>query len=254
MLYLVQVQTFEEFSKNVVATPAVLIFVSKSINFAVNKEKIESLYETLKALIEQGSLIHNSSGTKLMRRIKQTDKIFKILMSCAIASLAMSVLVVTAAHKLPMKMWFPFDYTSNEALFWMSAVYQVSVGFIITPIAVLIDVFPLYLLSFMTGIIEELCASLETVCELKKAKKPQENNAMSLKTVERLERMENLEHLMKCVKIHQKVIEIAATFNEIFGKDFWLQGMISIVLLCTNSYSLTVVSESYSKHYYDTSI
>jgi hypothetical protein len=245
VLYLAEVETIEEFSKNVVATPAVFVFLSKSTNFAINKKKIESVYESLKTLIEQGLWIDRKTDTKLKLRLQQTDKVFKILMTCAMTSLAMSIVLVTLAHELPLKMWFP--YTSSSAFFWLFAAYQVTIGFIITPTAVLIDVFSLYLLSYMTGIVEELCGKLEAICEVKKTKDPQENIPMSLKTVESLERLKNLEKLMKCVEIHQKVLEISAKFNGIFGKDFWFQGMTSIVLLCTTSYSLTVVSELNSK-------
>jgi hypothetical protein len=106
-----------------------------------------------------------------------------------------------------------------------------------TPITVLIEVFPIFIISYLTGIVEELCERLEKIGDKKKLVK------FETKTVNVLENLENYKELVNCLKIHQKIVEMTSSLNKIFGKDFWFQGFISIFVLCTTSFTLTIVSE-----------
>jgi hypothetical protein len=239
VIFLLNVESIEEFSKSVFVTTELFGLIFKSTNFAVNKRKIKSLHESLETLVEQNSWIQNSE--KMKERIKQIDMIFALLIIFAISSVLMGLFPVALVQELPLKMWFPFDYTSSKTLLWLTAAYQTFGGLFLGPTIVVFDLLPLYLLSYLTGIVEELCEKLKNVCQVKIIES-NENAAMSLKTVESLERSERNKNLVRCVEIHQRVIEMAKEINEIFGKDFWLQGMSGIFILCTTSFSLTVVS------------
>jgi hypothetical protein len=251
VIFMVKVESFEEFSESLIVVLAVLIFIFKSVNFVVNNKKIDLLYKSLKALIEEDTLKSNQNGSKLKQRTKQVDRIFKLLMCFSMFCVTMSVFVAFCAHELPLKMWFPWDYEANEGLFWILATYQIIGGFIITPSSILVDFFPLFILSYLTGTLEELSENLEMICgakTIKEIKTPTccsyKPDKTSLKIVELLEAIEKLEKLVECVKIHQKVVKIAVEFNEIFAKDFWFEGIIAVIILCTTSFSLTFVSDS----------
>jgi hypothetical protein len=236
VIFLMKVESIEEFSKSIGVTPMYIVSVFKSINFLVNREKIHQLYQDLKSLVEDSSWIQKQKGLKLTQRITQITRIFKIFLSFSMYGVTMSAFVAFVEHELPLKMWFPYDYKSNEALFWLSAIYQITGGYFMTPITVLIEVFPIFIISYLTGIVEDLCERLEKIGDKKKRVK------FEIKTVETLENLENYNELVNCVKIHQKIVEMTSSLNEIFGKDFWFQGFISIFVLCTTSFSLTIVS------------
>jgi hypothetical protein len=211
-----------------------VILIFKSTNFLANQNEIKSFYKSVEGLIESALWI---KGEKLKRRIKQIDRIFKIFFFSTLVSVLMSSVVVFTEHELPVKMWFPYDFTSNEALFWMSAIYQIVGPFIVASIAITLFTFPSFILSCLTGIVEELNKRLENIGKIKTL-----GGEMTLKVVENLETIENYEELVVCVKFHQKILEMTGDFNRIFGNDFWFHGLISIISLCTTSFSLIVVS------------
>jgi hypothetical protein len=213
LIFLLRVESIESFSESVFATPTMLVLMFQSTNFAANKEKIQSLYESLKDLMEEDSWIEKQSNGKLKQRIKQVDRIFKISMTFRVLSIVIGIFPVIFAQKLPLNMWFPFDYKSNKFVFCLTAAYQAIGGSFVAPAIVFFDCFPLFLMSYITGILEELAVKLRTISEVKKTVKYQENVPISLKTVESLEQLEKLEELVKCVEIHQKVLEIADKFN-----------------------------------------
>jgi hypothetical protein len=162
-IFLLKVDSFKEFSSSVGVTPLLLVFIFRSTNFLINREKIKSLYECLDELIGECSNIDKKKGSKLKQTNRQIDRIFKIFMTFATVSVSMTVVIVSFAHELPVRMWFPFDYTSSEVLFWSLALYQITEGFIMTPIGVAIETFPTFFLGYLTGIIIDLGQRFEEI-------------------------------------------------------------------------------------------
>jgi hypothetical protein len=236
IISLIKVNNVEEFSESIGVIPIDIVFIFKSTNFLINNVKIRKVYDDLKSLAEDESWIEKQKGHKLKQRIAQITKVFRIFLSFSLFGVTVSALVAVGNHELVLKMWFPYDYKSNEAFFWLSVFYQITGGFVITPVSILVEFFPVFLICYLTGIIGELRERFAKIGMKRQRMKK------AIRTIETLEEMENYEELVKCVKIHQKIVEISSNLNEIFGKDFWFQGFISIAVLCTTSFSLTIVS------------
>jgi hypothetical protein len=192
------------------------------------------LHKSLADLIECDSWIEKQKCEKITRRIKQIARVVKIQLGFSAYGFFMTSLVSFLEHELPLKMWFPFDHKSSEVLFWLTAFYQISGGFFISPMAVFVDFTPVVFMSYLAGVIEELSERFKRICDLgnpNAKRKSTENIAMNLKAIKSLEKMENFNELVECVKIHQQIVEIFAKFNEVLGK-------------CTTSFALTIVSRS----------
>jgi hypothetical protein len=238
------VKSVEEFSISIGMTPMFVVLMFKSTNFLANKARIQKLCKSLTSLIKEESWVEKQNGEKLKQRTNQIGIVVKILLTFSVYGASMCSLVAFFDHELPLKMWFPYDSQSNEFLFWLTVFYQVSGGIFMTPIAIFLDVAPVVFMSYLAGIMEELCERIGRICEFKRSRRSSESIAMKLETIKRLQNMENYEEFVKCVKIHQKLLEISTNMNEIFGKDIWFQGFVSIFVLCTTSFSLTIVSRN----------
>lgn len=237
VIFLSSVESVEDFTKSIGVTPIYLVSVVKSVNFVCNRNKILKLYESLKALVESDSWIEKQKAGHLKRRKKQFYRVFKLFMVASMYGVLMSSIVIFTEHELPIKMWFPYDYKESESFFYMSAAYQMVGGFFMTPISIIVETFPVFFISFLTGIVEELQVKLENVCENKNVF---DENIFASNL--ELKSLKNQTELGSCVKIHEQIIEITSKVNEIFGRDFWFQGFISTFVLCTTSFTLTIVS------------
>jgi 7tm Odorant receptor len=112
-------------------------------------------------------------------------------------------------------------------------------------------------MSFITGTIEELCERLKAVTIAKQNAIPiiQNNEAstsrpMNEKTKIANEKIkianqkkEKLKEFQKCIEIHLKVKKLVADVCDIFGNVIWMQGFLSIVVLCLIIFAFTFVRQ-----------
>jgi 7tm Odorant receptor len=171
IIYIVNVRTVEDLSDAVGVIPLMLISCIRTIHFAGNKNRIESMMKDMKELIEEDSWIENQNGSKLKKRIIKIGKIYKIFFASAMAEMIIGSLNPFFTHKLTIKMWIPYDYSNNETLFWLTVAYHNIAGYYIVPITIMTEIVPIYFMSYLTGIIEELSKRMEKICEVKIVKK-----------------------------------------------------------------------------------
>lgn len=269
LFHYTDVNNLIDFCEAISEIPLYIISCSKSLHFLINKNKIDLMLKDLKELIEhENCWIEKQNGRKLKQRIRQIVKLLKVFLAAGMAGVAASFLVPVLSHKLPMNLWFPYDHRNNEVWFWISVAYQEISGIVGVSMIIIIEMFPLYFMCYLIGIIEELCDQMEKICDVKIVKvkpKPQmtfneklvgfskvakrqsnEQNfeAKTEKFQKNQEKDKNLEELLKCIKIHQKIKSLTADVSDIFGKVIWLQGFLSTVILCTSAFSLTIVRQN----------
>lgn len=236
LMYFTTFKDLEDFSEAFGMLPTFVGEFLKTINFIFKKRQIELLMKSLQDLIEHDEWIETSKGRKLQRRIAQIDKIFKLFLIGVFLSLTFSSFVPFTSHKVPYKMWLPWDYNQNEIAFWVMAFYQVVIGFIVAPAVIILDTIPAFVMSFVTGLIEELNDRLEQIT-LNSIKK-QIDGKSSRCLIDKF----SLDELEKCIVIQQKIKSLVKEIGDVFGAILWVQGFMSTLILCTTSFSLTVVS------------
>jgi 7tm Odorant receptor len=263
----VNVKDIVDFSEINGVLPLYVITFIKSLHFLYNKNKIELMLKDLKELIEQNSWIEKQNGSKLKQRIRKIDDISQKYVAVVMTAVFMTSLVPLFTHKLPLKMWFPYDFSNNETLFWLSVLYQNIASYCVVPMQIIIEMFPIYLMNYLTGIIEELSERMGKICEVKIVKiksksemtfneklKGRSNDARRQKTQKKAEpkagtsqtfrdkKDENLEELLKCIKIQQKIENLVADVNDVFGRIIWFQGFMTSFILASSAFLMTVVS------------
>lgn len=118
--------------------------------------------------------------------------------------------------------------------------------FTLVPFGIIIELFPVLVICFMIGIAEELAERLEKVGEITDPEKPMIKFKKLMKTKKICQKVAcqkdgNIKKLTECIEIHLKLKNIAAVVSNIFGKIFLMEGLLSVVELCTASFAMTVV-------------
>jgi 7tm Odorant receptor len=168
VIYLSNVQSIEDFSEAVGVIPFHLSCCFRTLHILFNTSKIESIIKKMKELIEhENSWVEKQNGGKLKQRIRQAVMIYKLFLGAVMTAVFFGLVSTLFTSQLPLKMWFPYDYRSNKALFWLSFVYQVIEGFYAVLLSVSIVMIPIYIMFYLTGIIEELCDRMEKIDEVK---------------------------------------------------------------------------------------
>jgi 7tm Odorant receptor len=181
------VQTIEELSEGVGVIPLQFIACIRTIHFVCNKNRIQSMMKDVKELIEKDSWIAKQNGSELKKRVRQVVKVYKIFFATAIAEVIIGSLVPLFTHQIPLKMWFPYDYSKSEVLFWLTVAYQNIIGYCVVPITIVTEIIPIFFMSYLTGIIEELSDRIEKICEFKIVKiEPKSDLSENEKLVGRL--------------------------------------------------------------------
>lgn len=235
--FLFIVDNLEDFSEAIGILATLFGVWLKTDYFILNKKRFESLLVSLQELIDYESWIEEGTGENLRQKIAQIDRVFKIFMTMAVAGVTFGSFVPFTTHTMPYKMWFPYDYNSNEFVFWLSVFYQLIPGFIYAPTTIIIDTLPSFCISFTTGMINELSERLTNLNDdLKEETKTIGNDS-------RAKESERLKELYKCIEIQLKIRAFQEDIADIFGKIIWAQGLMSTVILCTTSFSLTIVSK-----------
>lgn len=231
IIYITKVTDFEDFSDAIALLPTLIGLCSRTVNFVYKRSKIENLLTSIQELVEGESWMNKTKGHKLEKRIQQIHKIYKIVLAMFIFSHLLSFLSPVVNHTLPIKMWLPYSI-DNELKFWLTLVYQQTLRTIFIPVIIVMDVFPSLLKIFAAGLIEELSDQLEGLANTKPSEGS--NQIQSEQNV--------VKELITCIKNHLRIKKIIAEIEEVFVRIFMVQGLMSIVILCMTTLTLTFVS------------
>lgn len=144
IMYLINATDMADFVEAISTLPVMLGGFLKTLNFLFNQRKIVKCIQKLTELVENEKWIEKQNGSALLKRVVQIEKIFKVCLAVGLFGFAMSVFAPFFAHELPFKLWFPFDYHCNEILFWTSVLFENIFSFIVIPIRIVIETFPIY--------------------------------------------------------------------------------------------------------------
>lgn len=195
------------------------------------KHQIWALLASLEELTEEESWIERQKGTKIKAKVVRIKRLVKIVFPIGMTFMTLSVISALLTHKLPLHMWFPIDHQENEIVYWLLMFYQVFLLLTsIIPIPFLIDLFPMSLTCYFTGIIEELSERIKLIGS------EDDDNTKPLHQKQE----ENLKELLKCIEIQKRIKNGITEFGSIFEINFVLQRFVSTLILCATTYSIVV--------------
>lgn len=190
---------------------------AKSINLMWNMNRVTKLFKTIGGLMD---LVKIEDKMRFASQVLRSQKIFKFYYAVALVSVATSVLQPFFTGKLAVKMWFPYDAEANIISLYPTALFQMFSSIHNCSLCIALDMLPIFFMSYVAMFIEILCDDLEEIGR----------GETSNKT------------LVKCVEIQIKIKKIIVNIEEIFSGVLMAQGIMSVVILCTTSFIMTVVS------------
>lgn len=118
-VYLFTFETFVDFAFLMTVLPTYLALVVKSIILMFN---VEEIYELLSMI--QDFIVNENLEETLKKYLKRIEKVFKVFWGSAVVTTTLALGIPVFLHQLSYKMWFPYDYTKNQFLFWLSVSYR----------------------------------------------------------------------------------------------------------------------------------
>jgi hypothetical protein len=218
--YLFTTKNLDDFSKTLEMVPPLSAIFIRSIHFLLHRKKFEEILSCVGEIIEQKSF---TTGNGLNQRVSLIQKIVKGGVIALSVGTSLMTVVTLLSHKLTFKMWFPYDHSSNEALFWLSVFYQLFLFVILGPVGVSIEFFPIIIVCYAIGIVDDVSEKLEEIG----SGKGQEG--------------EDLKELKVLIDIQRKTYDLVSKVTDVFGKLIWMQAFLSTVVLCSTVFTLAKV-------------
>jgi hypothetical protein len=247
-VHLMTLKKFREFTDTFLVFASFLSMFVETISLLANREKITFLMKELERLISFLKIDEKSDG-RLKKRVSQVDKIFKVNFGM-LAFLAVPGTVFTVTRmELPYSGWFPFDYNTNLTAFWILALIQ-TFGVSTYLIAICIEALPLFFISYLTGLMEELAVKFEVFFEnksykIEKVGKKTKSRLDRLKTIELLEKSiaaKKNEDFSELILIHQEIKATVLKFNESYELVFVVKWMLTVLKLGMASLAIITVN------------
>jgi hypothetical protein len=176
----------------------------------------------------------------IKRRIEFSYKAYKMLAFSAFSTCIAGALVPIFTHEIPYRFWFPFDVHGNLILFWVASLYQVMTSLLLAPIGMTLNILPVMFMSFATGLMEELEERFKNIgSKLKTGSKMRSGN---VKGVQVKSKTGSKEELNRCIEIHLKIREFVNQIQSHCALTFFIQWLMSSVILCSGVFALSQVS------------
>lgn len=215
-----------DFSETLEMLPSFIGILIRSTYFLLNRNKFHELIGRVREIAEMDNWIDESQGNKLQKRISRIQNYLKIIMVLFGLGLTMNTISAFTSHELPFKMWLPFDYKLNAILFGMSAIYQLFLCVILVPVEVFTDGFPIVLICYATGMVEELSVAILSIDEVKTSSQHDKNS----------------KKLVTYIRVYKELKELTSEITGKFGKIIWIQGFMCTLVLCMSVFSIAHVS------------
>jgi hypothetical protein len=246
-VHLVTIGKLEEFAETFMMFASFLSVFVEHLSLIVGRKKIESLLEELNKLISIAEVDKKVEG-KLKKRVSQISTIFKVNFGMIVLLAVPSAVYSILNSKLPYGTWSPYDFQTNQVAFWILASIQ-SVGITTYLISICIEALPLFFISFMTGLVEELAEKIGSFLEDKIEEEPENGKRKSrlnnLKIMRLLQddkrRRKNL-GFQKIIHTQRGISMMVKKVSETFETVIVVKWVLTILKLCMASFAVITVS------------
>jgi 7tm Odorant receptor len=188
--------------------------ILKCWNFFIRINFIVKSYEGIKDLMENSDYPGAGNRERVIRPVRKAFKILKVFWFTAVLTCSTGILVPIFTHKVPYKVWFPFDTEYGGNGFWIASIYLVLNSYVVSAIDMNLDCFPALFMSFATGMIDELCHRME-------------NFSTDKELNERERQKQQEKELVKCIEVHKRIKGFVKEIQDNFAVIILLQGEAS---------------------------
>jgi hypothetical protein len=252
ILHIFSVKSVVEFSAAMEMVPFFVEVFIKTTNISLKRKRIKKLLESLETLVADNSWIAHSGGVKLKKRIDLIARIFKTSVVLFLTTSILKAIDCVMKEKLLVMMWLPYDYENSAVLYWFSILHEIVGGIIFIPVLISCDILPNILICFATGIIDELNEKISKMLD-KPIVKPKQAEASNSRVTQpqagqqnlKRQQEEKVKELYKCIDTHLRVKGLVTEIQSIFGTIIGTQGLLSVIILCTTTFSLIFVRDCF---------
>lgn len=231
IIYLFEFKTFEDFARLMTLMPTYCGLFLKSVNIILNLRSVIKLLDTTNEL-----LLQCPDTTKVTKRIIVADKVFR---TTSIVSFITTILgALTTVFELPYIMWFPWDIDSHLG-YWLAALYQASDTICFSIVVMALDMLPVFFMAYSLGFFEVLCDRLESLKKKRVSRNTSKNRDDEI--IDR-DNIDNYEEFIDCIEFQLKLDDYIKQIEATFSKVLFIQGLMSVLILCTGIVAITVVS------------
>jgi hypothetical protein len=185
-------------------------------------------------------------GNKLIKRSNIIKKVHIAYWSAAVLSVSSAAAGSLMAsknppYKVPYQLWAPFDYETNIFWYLVMLIYQTYFALKASSSTVNMDTLLYFLLSISAGLFDELnerILKIDTELKTNLTK----NNQQKFQKIAIEHENKLKDELKRCVDIHRRTFEFMAKVQNIFSPMIFVQAFVSSVILCTTSYTISMVS------------
>jgi hypothetical protein len=214
-------QNDQEVFKYMVVITLISMLSFMCVMFLVKIRKTQKLFANLLDLLKL-SEDHRFKGRKLVKdKVALVFKVYKFYWFRSVTTTLVGLNKPVLEHKLPADSRFPFDVHTNEVGFWIASVYLALIGLIMSAISVTLDILPSIFITYATGMLEEL--------------------SKRLSMIEDFTKMEMEEELLKCIKIHKKIIKYVKEIEENFSECVFVKRYASCFVVYSTSFLMSKV-------------
>jgi len=186
----------------------------KSHFATINIDRFQVLMKTAEDLMPKDS-------KRINRRLTGIVKLFKIYLGVMWVSCLFLGLTPFITHKLPIKMWFPYDAHRFAVVFYLTAVYQIFCSLLAGGVGVTINIIVVMLMNCLALLLDDLRHDLKCH-EIKPSS--------------------SFKDLQEFIDQHKKLKQFARDIEASFSVLFAIQGTKSALVLCILALCLTLVS------------
>jgi hypothetical protein len=227
LLYFLQAQTFIDFSMLFCVLPSCIGAWFESYAYQINKGKLFGIMDLIRECIDEFGLSDHSR-----RRLMKIDKIFKTLLANMLFTVITHVIFTTIQHEIMAKIWIPFDVTEGYN-FYLVITYQTGALTFYTLVSLCYDLIPAIFMVYLVGMLEQLCERFENLKHdtITKGDEPSSSRKNG-----------NRPELIKCINYQLKIRDIVNELNSTFSVLFLIRGLFSMVIFCTNIFTMVKFS------------
>lgn len=228
--YFIESKKMNDFASLMTLFPTFIALIVKNTNFMMKIDRFERLVVDIHKLATE----EFNGSKKLEKHKKRAGKLLKTYVSIGLTTSTLAMANPILHHHWAFPMWLPFNLSNSTIPFWIISIYQSIDSYAYGTVNEIFDMIPIFLMSFVVGMLEELSERLE---KIKKRKTLNPDGSINVAPMQ-----DNTEELLKCIEIHKRIQEVNKEIEEIFSNVILFQGIMSSMVLCTTVYTMTIVS------------
>jgi hypothetical protein len=228
VIYLWHLKDLLDFINIMCILPATIDLQIETVVFYFNMGNVLSLFDMIRECGRKYGI-----GESYRKQLLVVDKLFKFFFVGAIETIVSFSLFGIMSHEFICMIWTPFDL-SVPFNFWSTLAFQIACTIPLTFWNISFIFFPVIFMTYIVGMLTELCEQLETIhYEPFFAMDGQVNKKW------RNNRLE----LIKCIDYQLEIHEITEKFTSTFTVVFLLRGFSAIALFGTSAFAMIMISD-----------